>query len=106
MGKMYTIDHKLLVEIPELRVGDKVYPVDNRKKTVVELNKMMDENEDWVQSAEKAIELGLGKQAAKEIEAANYPFNAYLSIFQNVVSAMTGKPIGEIEERFQETDEG
>ena len=28
MGKLYTLDGKLLTETPELRIGEKVYPVD------------------------------------------------------------------------------
>ena len=34
MGKLYTIDHKLLTETPEIRIGDKVYEVEDRQKTV------------------------------------------------------------------------
>ena len=32
MAKMYTLDDKLLASSPEIRIGDKVYPVDNRVK--------------------------------------------------------------------------
>ncbi len=34
MGKLYTIDGKLLTNTPEIRIGDKVYPVDSRTSTV------------------------------------------------------------------------
>ena len=34
MGKLYTLDGKLLTETPEIRIGEKVYPVDSRQKTV------------------------------------------------------------------------
>ena len=37
MGKLYTLDGKLLTETPEIRVGEKIYPVDNRKKTVTKI---------------------------------------------------------------------
>lgn len=30
MGKLYTLDGKLLTETPEIRIGEKVYPVDSR----------------------------------------------------------------------------
>ena len=40
MGKLYTLDEKLLVGTPEIRVGDKVYPVDDRQKTVKKLMKL------------------------------------------------------------------
>jgi len=32
MGKLYTLDDKLLIGSPEIRIGDKVYPVDDRIK--------------------------------------------------------------------------
>ncbi len=31
--KLYTIDNALLTECPEIRIGDKVYPLDDRQKT-------------------------------------------------------------------------
>jgi hypothetical protein len=34
MAKMYTLDKKLLVGTPEIRIGDKCFPVDDREKTV------------------------------------------------------------------------
>ena len=41
MAKLYTLDDKLLTEVPEIRVGDKVYPVDNRQKTVQAIQRAM-----------------------------------------------------------------
>ncbi|MFR0766140.1 MAG: hypothetical protein ACLSHF_04030 [[Eubacterium] siraeum] len=32
MAKMYTLDEKLLVGVPEIRIGEKVYKVDDREK--------------------------------------------------------------------------
>ena len=43
MGKMYTFDNKLLTEKPEIRIGDKCYPVDDRTSTVKALMKKMRE---------------------------------------------------------------
>ena len=37
MSKLYTLDGKLLTETPEIRIGEKIYPVDNRQKTVAKL---------------------------------------------------------------------
>ena len=44
MGKLYTVDHKLLTETPEVRIGDKVYAVDHRQKTVRKMEDVMDDN--------------------------------------------------------------
>ena len=40
MGKMYTLDNKLLTETSEIRIGDKVYPVDDRVKTVKKIQEI------------------------------------------------------------------
>lgn len=32
MAKIYTLDGKLLTERPEIRIGDKIYAVDDRTK--------------------------------------------------------------------------
>ena len=37
---MYTVDNKLLTECPEIRIGDKVYPIDDRQKTVEKVQKI------------------------------------------------------------------
>ena len=43
MGKLYTLDGKLLTETPELRIGEKVYPVDSRQKTVKKILALSDD---------------------------------------------------------------
>ena len=45
MAKLYTLDDKLLTEVPEVRVGDKVYPVDNRQKTVMAIQRAMEQTD-------------------------------------------------------------
>ena len=42
MGKLYTLDGKLLTETPEIRIGEKVYPVDSRQKTVKKILALAD----------------------------------------------------------------
>ena len=43
MGKLYTLDGKLLTETPEIRIGEKVYPVDSRQKTVKKILALADD---------------------------------------------------------------
>lgn len=40
MGKLYTLDQKLLTNTPEIRIGEKIYPIDDRTKTVMKVTKM------------------------------------------------------------------
>lgn len=94
MAKMYTLDDKLLTGVPEIRIRDKVYPVDNRAKTVKklmkELNGTKDGDENSIDSDELIIKAAFGK-SAKEILDMNMPFEAQLEISQIALAAMTGE---------------
>ena len=79
MAKMYTLDSKLFSHAPEIRVGDKVYPVDDRQKTVKKILDICDK---------------------KEIEAMNMPWAAYQQLFTLVISAVTGEDAEKTEARF------
>ena len=92
MAKMYTLDSKLLTGTPEIRVGDKVYPVDDRQKTVKKILDICDKN------AEKK-DLDMIKDY-KEIEAMNMPWAAYQQLFTLVISAVTGEDAEKTEARF------
>ncbi len=96
MGKMYTLDGKLLTELPELRIGDKLYPVDNRTCTVKKMMQLTAKksgkgNEDYLGSMEKALALALGQRAVTEIKLDELPFPAYQKLFELVLAAATGE---------------
>ncbi len=104
MGKMYTLDGKLLTELPELRVGDKLYPVDNRTCTVKKMmqltaKKAGEENEDYLGSMEEALTLALGQKAVAEIGVDDLPFPAYQKLFELVLAAATGEDPEKIPEQ-------
>lgn len=101
--KMYTVDNKLLTECPEIRIGDKVYPIDDRQKTVEKMNKIASsaQRENMMEMIREVLKLALGKDAAKEIDDANYPFAASLRIFETVAAAMTGETPDQVSARFQ-----
>ena len=44
MGKLYTLDNKLLVGSPEVRIGDKMYPVDDRTSTVKKMTALKEKD--------------------------------------------------------------
>jgi len=103
MGRLYTLDEKLLVDTPEVRIGDKIYAVDDRAKTMKKLNREIGALED--QSDEvisKAFEIALGKKAAQEIEAMDLHFPAYKRAFELVMAAMTGEDPEAVAARFQQ----
>ena len=96
MGKLYTLDDKLLIGSPEILIGDKVYPVDDRKKTVNKLSELDSEDTDAI------LKLAFGPEAFKEIDKMNIPFAAHLQLVKLVVAAMTGEDLEAMEARFQE----
>ena len=98
MGKLYTLDGKLLTETPEIRIGEKVYPVDSRQKTVkkiLALGERIDE----------ALKLALGDENAVEIDRMDMPFPAYQRLFELVMNAVTGQEDEPDKARFQ-TEKG
>lgn len=101
--KMYTIDGALLTEQPEIRIGDKVYPVDDRKSTVEKIMKRTASGGDNMQMMEDALQLALGKEAAKEVSAMDLHFAAYLRVFETVSAIISGETPEEVRTRFQES---
>lgn len=103
MSKLYTLDGKLLTETPEIRIGEKIYPVDNRQKTVAKLQSTIGSQksaEDPMGSVADVLRLALGERAAQEIEEMNMPYPAYQQLFELVMAAMTGEDLEEAGARF------
>ena len=90
MGKMYTLDKKLLCGSPEIRIGEKVYPVDDRKNTVIKVTKLFNDSKGDVEKVDEALELAFGERF-KEIDEMDLPFAAYQKLFERVIAAMTGE---------------
>ena len=90
MGKMYTLDKKLLCSSPEIRIGEKVYPVDDRKNTVIKLTKLFNDSKGDVEKVDEALELAFGEKF-KEIDEMDLSFAAYQKLFELVIAAMTGE---------------
>ncbi len=94
MGRMYTLDKKLLVGSPEIRIGEKVYPVDDRTKNVKKILKLFaeskDDNNDDSDKVDEALKLAFGERY-KEIENLNMPYEAYTVLVELVIKALTGE---------------
>ena len=103
MGKLYTLDGKLLTESPEIRIGEKIYPVDNRQKTVAKLQETIanqEDSNDLMAGVASVLALALGEKAAREIEDMNMPYPAYQQLFELVIAAVTGEDPEEVGSRF------
>ena len=103
MGKLYTLDGKLLAETPEIRIGEKIYCVDNRQKTVKKLQAVIGNQKDAdnpMDGMTGVLALAFGEKAAQEIDDMNMPYPAYQRLFELVVAAMTGEEPEETAGRF------
>ena len=102
MVKLYTLDHKLLTDTPEIRVGEKIYAVDNRQKTVKKIQEAAKTvGDDFYTGINAVLELALGQKAAREIDEMDMPWPAYQKMFELVMAAVTGEEPEEIAQRFQ-----
>ena len=116
MGKLYTLDKKLLIGSPEIEIGDNKYPIDDRTKTVrkvMKLSAQLEEDEDEnKESPEKfdviaqIMELAFGTKFRDVDEAlGDLPFKAYLEIIDMVIDAMTNGDPEEYEKKKAEKKE-
>ena len=102
MAKLYTLDDKLLTEVPEVRVGDKVYPVDNRHKTVMAIQRAMEQTDaEPAAQMSAALRLALGEQAERELAARDLPYPAVQALFALVLAAVTGEEAEAVQRRFR-----
>lgn len=102
MAKLYTLDDKLLTEVPEVRVGDKVYPVDNRQKTVMAIQRAMEQTgAEPAAQMSAALRLALGEQAERELAERDLPYPAVQALFALVLAAVTGEEAEAVQRRFR-----
>lgn len=105
MARMYTFDKKLLCGSPEIRIGEKVYPIDDRKNTVKKVLKLFnDKNGSDMDKSDKALKIAFGDNY-NEIEALDLSFKAYQELVETVIAAMTGEEPEELEKRREEKNQ-
>ncbi len=105
MGKMYTFDNKLLCGSPELRIGDKVYSIDDRKNTVKKAMKLFSQKSesDDMETSDEILKLAFGKQF-KEIDAMDMSFAAYQELILVTIAAMTGQEVEDLKKDEDKVD--
>lgn len=113
MAKMYTLDKKLLIGTPEIAIGEKLYPVDNRYKTVKKVMKLFNStkgrteqemNADDIDRIDEMFRLAFGDKA-KEIDELDLSFAAAMELIDMTMDAMTGGDPETYEQRKSEKNE-
>lgn len=88
---------------PQLKIGDKLYTVDNRRSTWDKIQAIQaDDKLNNEEKTNKIYELALGKEATKEIKELDLPVenNTYLSFC--VMGAITGEDPNELQKMAKE----
>lgn len=90
MSKVIDISAKLTNERPKLKLSeDKVYEIDDRKNTILEMyQKMQEGNINDLELLDEVIGLLLGEKAAKEIDEMNLSIKDYQTIVIAIMAAI------------------
>jgi len=107
MSKMIDISAKLTNERPKLKLAeDKIYEIDDRKNTVLQLNQKMQQADlEDLTFIDELIKMMLGEEAAKEIDEMDLSLSAYQNIMVAIVAAVTGESFEVAEARFRKEKE-
>lgn len=84
---------------PSLKIGDKLYVVDDRKITMDKIRKM--QLSDDPDKDTKILEFALGKENAKEILAMDLSFQGYNNLTFYIMSAITGVEYEKLKEQSE-----
>lgn len=85
---------------PALKIGEKVYIVDDRKKTLDKINTIQsDLTISQSEKENKIFELALGVNEAREILDMDLTVEGYINLTYYILAAITGKSYEEIKEQ-------
>ena len=90
-------------ELPQIKIGSRVYEVDNRKSIYDQIQQLT--NQEGLSETErefKIYELALGTQAAQEIQAMDLPFDKAIYLSFCVMGAITGEDPKELQKAAKE----
>ena len=110
MAKMYTLDNKLLTGTPEIRIGESIFPVDDREKTVKKIMKLLnnkkgESDEDGIDDIDKVFSLVFSPKDYKKIDSMNMRYEAYQQLLEIVLAAITGEDYDPEKEPEKEQDD-
>jgi hypothetical protein len=106
MGKLYTVNKELLIEKPEIRIGDTIFTVDDRMRTFEKMNEALVAAENQGKEFDIIIRFALGDDAAAEITKMDLSFAAMQKIIILIMAAMQDISEATAEKRFRNGAEG
>lgn len=88
---------------PQLKIGDKLYTVDDRQKTWEKIQEVQDDKElNEKERTSKIYELALGKEASKEIEDLDLPVSSAMHLSYCIIGAIIGEEPNLLEKQSKE----
>jgi len=96
---MYTIDSERMKSRPELRLGDRVFAVDDRLSVFEQMNRRIREGGD--SEFEVIIGMALGAEALAAILEMDLGYAVMRDIVVNILAAIQGLPEDEARARFR-----
>jgi len=101
MSRLYTVDPALVTERPEIRIGDKVYAVDNRMSVFLQMDTALRNRSEAESEIDVILRHALGETALEAIHALDIPFPAMRRLIVLVMAAVQDIAEDEAERRFQ-----
>lgn len=102
---MRIIDTEITKEIlsgdnhPQLKIGDKLYTVDDRQSTFDKIQKVQEEKKlTNSEKNHKIFALALGEKEAKEIESIDLPVSNFTYLTYCIMGAITGEDPKKLQE--------
>lgn len=105
MSRVIDISAQMTNAKPTLKLSeDMVYPVNDRKSTMIMLNqKMKNADLNDLDEIDNILTVLLGKKAVKEIDKLDPSFEGYQAILVASMAAVTGEDYETSKARFQES---
>ena len=101
MAKIYTTEGKVIIEAPQIQIGERLFAVDTRKSTYDKMQKEIEQNESGRSEEDIILEYAFGETAFKQIQDMDLPLNGFLNLITFVYAAMFDITFEEAQERFQ-----
>ncbi len=102
MATVLDITGKLKNEEKSIKLGDRVFPVDDTKNTMMEVMALFEQSHsNDIAAIDEVIKKLLGEKAGAEIDKMNLRFEDYKVIFIALMACVSNETYEEAESRFQ-----
>jgi hypothetical protein len=102
MSKVYDITSKIELEKPVVKIGEKVFEVNDDFKVVMSAQSAVGKESDQTKVFDTVFTKLLGEKQAKELDEMHLSAGNVKTVFLAVMAAATGEELETVEARFQQ----